>query len=346
MDSLTHSDFAVFFRAIWGFDPFPWQQDLLQRLATGEDPRRNYSAGRGQWPDVLDLPTGSGKTAAIDIAVFHLALDAAIGIERSAPLRIAFVVDRRLIVDDAFARAERLSEALGWSLLDDQEAKDLQARRPDLADSICRVRGEPVVRHVSLQLRELAGLDQPPLIARSLRGGTPREDDWAHTPVQPTVLCSTVDQVGSRLLFRGYGVSDRMKPIHAGLLGSDCLILLDEAHLSEPFRQTLDAIKRLRAPDTAPFGFAVLTATPNIKAKQMFELGAEDHSNPILSARIMASKPARLVEITAKQGVDTESRRIEMICAEAKATLTNLKGKIANPALGVVLNRVSRARGI
>jgi CRISPR-associated endonuclease/helicase Cas3 len=346
MDLLTHNDFAAFFRAIWGFDPFPWQQDLLQRLATGEDPRRNYSAGRGKWPDVLDLPTGSGKTAAIDIAVFHLALDAAKGIERQAPLRIAFVVDRRLIVDDAFARAERLSQALGWSLLDDQEAKDLEARKPDLADSICRVRGEPVVRHASLQLSELAGLNQPPLVARSLRGGAPREDDWARTPVQPTILCSTVDQVGSRLLFRGYGVSDRMRPIHAGLLGSDCLILLDEAHLSEPFRQTLEAIKRLRAPDTAPFGFAVLTATPSIKAKQLFELGAEDYSNPTLSARVKASKPARLVEITSKQGVDTESRRIEMICAEAKATLTNLKGKIVNPVLGVVLNRVSRARAV
>lgn len=346
MDTLTHNDFAAFFRAVWGFDPFPWQQDLLQRLATGEDPRRDYSDETGRWPDVLDLPTGSGKTAALDIAVFHLALEAAKGSARRAPVRIAFVVDRRLIVDDAFARAERLCETLGWSLLDGQAAKELETRRPDLADNIRRVRAEPVVKHASLQLRELAGPDQPPLIARSLRGGAPREDDWARTPVQPTILCSTVDQVGSRLLFRGYGVSDRMKPIHAGLLGSDCLILLDEAHLSEPFRQTLDAIKRLRAPDSAPFGFAVLTATPSVKAKHLFELGAEDYSNPTLSARIMASKPARLVEITGKQGSNSKSRRIEVICAEANATLANLKCNIPYPAMGVVVNRVSRARAV
>jgi CRISPR-associated endonuclease/helicase Cas3 len=193
MDSLTHKDFAAFFRAIWGFNPFPWQQDLLQRLATGDDPRRGYSDEPGQWPDVLDLPTGSGKTVALDIAVFHLALDAAKGIERRAPLRIAFVVDRRLIVDDAFARAERLSEALGWSLLDDQEATELQARRPDLTDSIRRVRDEPVMRQTSNRLCGFAGPDESPLIARSLRGGAPREDDWARTPVQPTILCSTVD---------------------------------------------------------------------------------------------------------------------------------------------------------
>src|SRR2546429_286350 len=107
----------------------------------------------------------------------------------------------------------------------------------------------------------------PPLLARRLRGGVPREDDWAHTPNQPTILCSTVDQVGSRLLFRGYGISDRMKPVHAGLLGSDCLILLDEAHLAEPFRQTLGSIERLREPDKAPLGVALLTATPSVRAE-------------------------------------------------------------------------------
>ena len=37
-----------------------------------------------------------------------------------------------------------------------------------------------------------------------------------------------------------------MKPLHAGLLGSDCLILLDEAHLAEPFRQTLGWVETYR----------------------------------------------------------------------------------------------------
>jgi CRISPR-associated helicase Cas3 len=162
-------------------------------------------------------------------------------------------------------RAERLSQALAWSLAKEQDAAALAARRPDLAQDIRRVRAEPVVKRVAVSLCGLAGPGQPPLVARRLRGGAPREDDWARTPVQPTILCSTVDQVGSRLLFRGYGVSDTMKPVHAGLIGSDCLILLDEAHLSKPFRQTLQAVERLRAPDMAPFGCALLTATPQRK---------------------------------------------------------------------------------
>jgi CRISPR-associated endonuclease/helicase Cas3 len=368
---LACSDFKTFFKALWGndADPFPWQEELLRRLATTE-------SGSGCWPDVLDLPTGSGKTAALDIAVFHLALEAENRDRRRAPLRIAFVVDRRLIVDDAHRRAQRIADALRWCLLGDEEAAQVAAKKraagtPDLAELIRRVRAEPVVRHVALRLRRLAGEKQPPLMARALRGGAPLEDDWAHTPVQPTILCSTVDQVGSRLLFRGYGVRDNMKPVHAGLLGSDCLILLDEAHLSAPFEQTLTsikgsrdpdagikgsrdpdtAIKSLRVPDAAPFEFAVLTATPAERPAERqvvrFGLTKADRDHPVLFRRLTAEKKARLVEVAGKQGVDTESRRADVAAEHARSVISELVDSgIACPAVGVVLNRVSRARSV
>src|SRR5215204_4420400 len=160
-------------------------------------------------------------------------------------MRIAFVVDRRLVVDDAYNRARKLADALDTASNEGRAPKE--------------------VRAVALRLQALAGPGQPPLVTARLRGGMPREDEWARTPCQPTVLCSTVDQVGSRLLFRGYGISDAMKPVQAGLLGSDAVILLDEAHLSEPFRQTASAIAKVssvRGPDRAPFHAAMLTATP------------------------------------------------------------------------------------
>jgi len=344
MGELAHNEFAAFFRALWDFDPFPWQERLLQRIVTEKDPR-------AIWPDVLDLPTGSGKTAALDIAVFHLALEAMLGGERRAPVRIAFVVDRRLIVDDAYERARFIARALSWSLLDEDDTgkveADLQIREPPVVRAFHRVRAASVVGQVALRLRRLSGHDRLPLIARALRGGAPREDDWARTPVQPTILCSTVDQVGSRLLFRGYGVSDSMKPIHAGLLGSDCLLLLDEAHLSEPFRQTLEAVERLRAPDAAPFGFAVLTATPGRQGKRLFALSRADEAHPILSRRIGAKKPAHLIEVAGKHGIESASRRAEAIAEETRAVVGRLREKgVTNPAVGVVVNRVARARAV
>lgn len=335
---LVPGDFAEFFREVHGHDPFPWQERLLQRIAKGEE----------GWPATLDLPTGSGKTAAIDIAVFHLALESDPDERtdvRCAPVRIAFVVDRRLVVDDAFERAKKLAHAL---------------LHPT----------GPITARVAERLQKLAG-DGPPLIARRLRGGIPREDDWARTPSQPTVLCSTVDQVGSRLLFRGYGVSDPMKPVHAGLLGSDCLILLDEAHLAEPYRQTLRWVQLYRgqkwreSAEASPWGVSLLTATPGGGTDGVFSLHDADRNHSVLRKRLDATKPARLV-VAAKSkaardaaaqaddeanesGAQDLARRTTEIFRQIRMALEHFndgKNGALAPAIGVVVNRVARARAV
>ncbi|MDN5872213.1 MAG: type I-U CRISPR-associated helicase/endonuclease Cas3 [Nitrococcus sp.] len=236
------------------------------------------------------------------------------GTARRAPVRIAFVVDRRLVVDDAFTRAQVIERAL--------------VAPPG-----------PVTTHVAECLKRFAG-DGPPLIARRLRGGIPREGDWARTPSQPTVLCSTVDQVGSRLLFRGYGVTNSMKPVHAGLIGSDCLILLDEAHLAEPFRQTLCWVRVYRGRNwreknaAAPWGAALLTATPGMKRQNAFQLHDEDKSHPILEKRLKASKSAYLFKVE-------DGEREASIAEKALHAL-----EAGHFAIGVVVNRVARARAV
>lgn len=345
MSILKSSDFSQFFQEMYGKDPFPWQVRLLEQLVTASN------AGQDPWPSILDLPTGSGKTAAIDIALFHLALEAQSARARRAPVRIAFVVDRRLIVDDAYERAKKIQKHL-------VESKD-----PD-----------SVGFRVSQSLQRLGEVGKP-LMVKRLRGGVPRERDWARTPSQPTILCSTVDQVGSRLLFRGYGVSDRMKSIHAGLLGSDCLILLDEAHLSEPFRQTLDRIKSYRGKRwreseyVSPWAVAQLSATARKNGdsgdasrgtEENFTLSNEDLEHPLLQARVGASKVARLVlssggkskEVEeseeSKEESDKASRAFrKVLVEELDSALKTLQDRgVRHPAVGVIVNRVMTARAL
>ncbi|SIS74389.1 type I-G CRISPR-associated helicase/endonuclease Cas3g [Alicyclobacillus vulcanalis] len=329
---LDRSEFASFLQEVHGYQPFPWQVRLFDHLVE-----------TGAWPELLKLPTSSGKTTVIDIAVFYLALEADAGANRRAPMRLAFIVDRRLVVDDAYQHAKRLAE-------------NLEAAEPD-----------SVSARVAARLRELSGSSHP-LVVRRLRGGVPREDDWARTPIQPTVLCSTVDQVGSRLLFRGYGVSDAMKPVHAGLLGADCHLFVDEAHLAEPLRQTLSWVAMYNGPrwrtDTTiklPWGYTIMTATPQPGVNQAFELEDEDFEHPILSARWSATKPVRLIELKKKTARDKsapeeslqeadeaeENRRVEALIDEFRTAAQYLQANgVPRPAIAIVVNRVGRARAV
>ena len=247
MSDLRAEDFDEFFREVYGFNPFPWQSRLACRVVSA---RRDEPG----WPEVLALPTSAGKTACIDIAVFALACQAEWEIpHRTAPRRIFFVVDRRVIVDATYQRAVALRDSL-------QHAEG------------------GIVRAVAERLRSLTGDDGAddlslgtgaPLAVFQMRGGMYRDDQWVRSPLQPTVIVSTVDQFGSRLLFRGYGPSDNMRPVHAGLAANDSLVVLDEAHCANPFRQTMEHVRRYRLwadgrdeVVTTPHQTVLLSATP------------------------------------------------------------------------------------
>lgn len=262
--TLRESDFVPFFEGIHGHPPLQWQQRLLNEV---------LQAG---WGAPIDLPTASGKTAVLDIAVFALALQAG-HVDRRTPRRVALVVDRRIVVDDAYRRACRIRDAL---------------------TTLITAQGQPshVLGVVRDRLLLLGG--EHPLDCAALRGGIYREDRWARTPLQPVLLCSTVDQIGSRLLHRGYGLSPFAWPLHAGLLGNDTLIILDEAHCSRPFLETLAAVERFRrvgvAPVSTPWAFVPMTATPPPSERAAFRLTEGERTEPVLAQRIGATKRAVL----------------------------------------------------
>ena len=339
MSSLNPAQFDEFFHALYGCDPFPWQARLARRVAAAR-------GGDAAWPEALALPTAAGKTACIDMAVFALAcqVDRPSG-ERAAPRRVFFVVDRRVIVDATFRRARDLALRLQEARTDgDGILKEVAGRLGRLA------RGE------GLAPEEDCSSDDPgnhPLAVFQLRGGMYRDDSWARSPLQPTVVVTTVDQFASRLLFRGYGSSPGMRPIHAGLAANDCLIVLDEAHCANPFRQTVDAVRRYRqwaglsgGVASAPFHLTLLSATPPAEIEDTLRDEDDDRSHQVLGPRIKASKPARLVEAGNRRNAEAASgmgdaleRLAERIAAEAKALVSEERRNI-----GVMVNRVHTAR--
>lgn len=334
LPELQAGQFADFFDALHrdpavdphALTPFPWQSRLAERVSAGN-----------AWPTWLALPTASGKTSAIDIAIFALALEAGKQERpRMAPRRIFFVVDRRIVVDEASERARRIASRLAW-------AAETSA-------------APPVLRSVALRLKWLAqggdqsevALDAVPLEVATLRGGTFRDDCWVRSPLQPAVIASTVDQLGSRLLFRGYGARPGQWPIHAGLCANDSLVILDEAHCSNPFLQVLQSVARYRSAEWAadplrlPFAVTVMTATPQADATgEILGLDQDDWSHPVLSPRLLASKPAIL-----KIGAKTTSPRGARSFADDIATkaIDFVRSEPVARAVGVIVNRVLGAR--
>jgi CRISPR-associated endonuclease/helicase Cas3 len=325
--SVIPEEFEEFFHAVHGFLPFPWQVHLARRVTGLENSGRDNI-----WPECLALPTGSGKTACLDIAIFALACEAERPpAERTAPRRIIFVVDRRVIVDEAFSHAS-------------ETARRLKEPQPGIltrvAEALRKISGQTHFLGINGRLA-----DGDPLTHHQLRGGTYRDDAWARSPTQPCIIASTVDQIGSRILFRGYGQSNKNWPLHAGLAGNDSLIILDEAHCSTPFFQTMQWISRYRGnswkqiPLNSPFQFVVMSATPPAGVTDVLRDQAPDRDHPVLGRRIGASKPTALASCGSAKG----SRALEELAIE----MVGRAARLVSPerrTIAILVNRVETAR--
>lgn len=215
---------------------------------------------QGEATDAIDIPTGLGKTAVMAVWLVARACGASI------PRRLVYVVDRRAVVDQATEVAEALR---AW--VREEEA---------VADAL--------------------RLEARPLAISTLRGAHVDNKAWLEDPGAEAIVVGTIDMIGSRLLFSGYGVSPKMRSYHAGLLGADSLIVLDEAHLAPAFEDLLTEIAngqnvvgasdRAYAPHIPRFALLSLSATGRVRKNKALTLGAADLENPIVRERLDAPK--------------------------------------------------------
>ena len=265
----THDiPFSTAFEALTGHKPMSWQRRLFDFLR------------RGWLPDAIDLPTGLGKTSVMAIWLLARAF-----LETGSvlPRRLIYVVDRRVVVDQATAEAERIAGGLG--------------RNGVVYDD----------------LRERLGL-QPGqnLLISTLRGGRADNREWTYDAAAPAIVIGTIDMIGSRLLFCGYRMSRWSRSMQAGLLGIDSLIVLDEAHLSPAFCKAVPRALHLQTSTSnsnlSAARFLLLSATlGESDGRRIFCLEASDHDDPIVASRTGRLKPTKrltfIETVSAKGGL-------------------------------------------
>jgi CRISPR-associated endonuclease/helicase Cas3 len=130
---------------------------------------------RGSLPARIDLPTGAGKTSVMAVWLLALAAQAKQA-GAGLPRRLVWVVDRRVV-----------------------EEADRLAKRLDKEQSLAGV------REALAELCYGIAPGDSPLAVSTLRGEREDNREWSENPTRPAIVVGTVDMVGSRLLFSGYG---------------------------------------------------------------------------------------------------------------------------------------------
>ena len=240
---------------------------------------------RGKFPASCDIPTGLGKTSVV--AIWLIALVEA---PDKIPHRLVYVVNRRTVVDQTTDEVGKLRRNL---------------QRAELLEILCE--------RCSIPLKT----GEFPLAVSTLRGQFADNREWSADPARPAVICGTVDMIGSRLLFSGYRAGFKTKPLHAGFLGQDVLLVHDEAHLEPAFQELLNSIEKeqKRCREFGAFRVMKLSATSRTNGRQgekvqRFEL-TESEKNPPEVVPDPATEPVHHVwrRIKAKKGIKFHSAK-------------------------------------
>ena len=267
------------FLALTGYTPLRWQRRLFNRLYAGKIPQ------------TCDIPTGLGKTSVIPIWLIALSKQAEEG-NITLPRRLAYIINRRTVVDQATTVVEQVRERLMCP-----EGRDWAIHETSL-------------QSIATSLSDLTS--EPPLLAVStLRGELADNEEWKQDPARAAIIVGTIDMIGSKLLFSGYGDGQYHRVHHAGLIGQDALLIHDEAHLTPAFSDLLRGVAKEQGRDgeARPVYVMELSATQRSSGdfRDTIRLSSEDESDKIVVERVDATKHLRL------HGCDNKQRAIQEV---------------------------------
>lgn len=219
--------FDDFFKQATGCRPYPYQ------CAFAQD---------GELPELLNVPTGVGKTATAILGWLYRRRHADQAIREMTPRRLVYCLPMRTLVeqtrDCAIRWLDRLGEFAGTVAYETTGSGLIESYSLDVT------RADAVAVHV-------------------LMGGA-KSDNWAEHPERDAILIGTQDMLLSRALNRGYAARRGRWPTEFGLLLNDSLWVFDEVQLMGSALATsvqLDAFAKKLWPPLKPTQFVWMSAT-------------------------------------------------------------------------------------
>lgn len=289
--SVQGKSFDTNFRALTTNDPFPWQRTLFEYLVSAKPPSPEVT------PVIVNTPTGLGKTSIVAIWLIALAYN------HKIPRRLVYVVNRRTVVDQTTTEVRKLYESL--------KSPELNELRNKLAN-LCAL---PFPTPGSI-----------PFAISTLRGELADNGEWCVDPTRPGVVIGTVDMIGSGLLFSRYTRGFKTRPLHAGFLAQDALLVHDEAHLEPAFQTLLESIvaAQKKTHDLRPLRVIALTATSHAEDNSgvtAFTLTDADRENETIKKRINAVKRLSPVPLSKEEKLHTKLVELARKRPEGRAVL-------------------------
>jgi len=302
----TAINYNYLFKTATGHTPYPFQHNL----ATSES-----------LPDLMEIPTGMGKTDSIVLGwLWRRRFDPRNEILSATPRRLIYCLPMRVLVEQTKGKVETWLKNLG-----------VFGEYPgdDTPPSGFAEEHDPNGKRIAVTV---------------LMGGEEREW-WDIYPDRDAIIIGTQDMLLSRALNRGYGMSRYRWPMHFGLLNNDCLWVMDEVQLMGRGLATttqLHAFRmRLGTIDALPARTIWMSATlerdwlstvdfdPSLTISNVLTLSSNDHQEPSIQARTHALKTLRRARSNA-----TDPKKLADIIIEKHLTDTRTL---------VVVNTVKRA---
>lgn len=296
-------DFEEFFRQAYGrtdrsFGPFDYQKELAEKE---------------HWPDLLEVPTGMGKTAAVVLGWLYKRWNR----DPSTPRRLVYCLPMRVLVEQTHENAIGWLERMGWL------AGTAKWKQPEKKLGLVEYASDPQADGIAVHV---------------LMGGEERTD-WDLHPEKSAILIGTQDMLLSRVLNRGYGMSRYRWPMHFGLLNSDCLWVFDEVQLMgaglatsvqlQAFRNSLGVMSPVRS--------LWMSATLDRSWLRTVDLDPGSIEDPV---RLATADKVRSLTYSAKKPVQRASGTVGDVKTLAEAIVS---AHMPGSRTLVIVNTVDRA---